>query len=77
MNISRKLFDIIQDKHLFRRLSAVLIGRSGIGKLFRIKIRIQDYYIIFHPTGICSAFWRNPNAYSEDYEFIHSFLKSR
>jgi FkbM family methyltransferase len=75
MNVSRKLFDLIRDKNLFQRLSAVLIGRSGLGRLLRIKIRIQDYYIIFHPTGICSAFWRNPNAYSEDYEFIHSFLK--
>jgi FkbM family methyltransferase len=76
MNVSGKLLDIIRDKALFRRLSAVLIGRSGLGKLLRIKIKIRDCYIIFHPTGICSAFWRNQNAYSEDYEFLHSYLKS-
>jgi len=75
MNINSKILDIIRDKYLFRRLSGFLIGRSRLGKLFRIKIKIQDYYIFFHPTGICSAFWRNPNAYIEDYEFIHSYLK--
>ncbi len=75
MNVIEKLLDIVRDRYLLRRLSASIIGRSGLGKILGMKIRIQDYYIFFHPTGICSAFWRNPNAYSEDYEFIHSYLK--
>jgi FkbM family methyltransferase len=76
MNIYNKLLDIVRDDRLLRRLSAFIIGRSGLAKLFKIKIKIQDdYNIIFHPTGFCSAFWRNPTAYREDYEFIQSFLK--
>jgi FkbM family methyltransferase len=75
MSLGKKIFDILQDPQPFRRLFSVIIGRSGLGKLFKIKIEIQDYCIIFHPTGFCSAFWYNPNAYSEDYQFITSFLK--
>jgi FkbM family methyltransferase len=75
MSVGKKILDILRDPQPLRRLSSVLIGRSGLGKLFKIKIKIQDYRIIFHPTGFCSAFWYNPNAYSEDYEFITGFLK--
>jgi FkbM family methyltransferase len=75
MSLSKKIFSILRDPQPLRRLFSVIIGRSRLGKLFKIKIEIQDYRIIFHPTGFCSAFWYNSNAYSEDYEFITSFLK--
>jgi FkbM family methyltransferase len=75
MLIGRKFLDIVQDKHPMRRLTAGLMGRSGLARLFKIKIKVQDYEIFFHPTGHGSLYWYEPNFGREDYEFISSFLK--
>lgn len=75
MNIKKKVLEILHDKHSLRRLGAGVIGRSGLGNLFKIKIRIHDYYILFHPTGLCSLYWNDPTVRNEDYEFLNSFLK--
>jgi FkbM family methyltransferase len=75
MTIRRKILEILQDERPIRRLSAKLIGRSGLARLFRIKIKVQDYVIFFHPAGLCGVYWYQPTARSDDYEFITSFLK--
>lgn len=75
MNIKEKILEIQRDKHLLRRLTAVIIGRSGLGTIFKLKIKVWDYYIYLHPTGLSSLHWCNPTVRSEDYEFISSFLK--
>lgn len=75
MNVRRKAVEILYSEHPLRRLTALVIGRSGLGRLLRMKIRIQDFHIFFHPAGLCSAYWYDPNARSEDYEFLSSFLK--
>jgi FkbM family methyltransferase len=75
MTVAKKILEIVQDQYPMRRLTAVLMGRSGLGKLFKIKLRVQDYEIFFHPTGLSSLYWYEPNAGKQDYEFISSFLK--
>jgi FkbM family methyltransferase len=64
-----------EDKYLVRRLTGAIIGRSGLGRLLKIKIRIQDYYILFHPTGLANLYWNEPKSRIEDFKFITSFLK--
>ena len=58
-----------------RRLSALFLGRTGLGRLFGIKIKIQGDKYIFNPTALCSLYWYDPNARTEDYEFISAYLK--
>jgi len=43
--------------------------------MFGLQIRVHDYRIFFHPTGLCSACWSNPSTNNEDHEFITDFLK--
>jgi FkbM family methyltransferase len=75
-NTLNKVLNILQeDKYPVRRLMAATIGRSGLGKWFKLKIAIQDYQIFFHPTGLCSLYWYNSRARSDDFTFITSFLK--
>ncbi|ALB40569.1 MULTISPECIES: FkbM family methyltransferase [unclassified Anabaena] len=75
MTVGKKFLDIVRDQYPMRRLTAGLMGRSGLGKLFKIKIKVQDYKIFFNPTGLSSLYWYEPTAGKEDYEFISSFLK--
>ena len=75
MDLKRKALEIFRDKHPLRRLSAMIIGRSGLGRLLGIKIKIQGDKYIFNPTALCSLYWCDPNARTEDYDFISSFLK--
>ncbi|MDD1428134.1 FkbM family methyltransferase [Dolichospermum sp. ST_sed9] len=75
MNVRSKILDMVQDQHPMRRLIAGSIGRSGLARLLKIKIKVQDYVIFFHPTGLSSKYWYKPTVDSEDYEFISSFLK--
>jgi FkbM family methyltransferase len=75
MTVAKKILEIVRDQYPMRRLTASLMGRSGLGKLFKIKIKVQDYEIFFHPTGLSSLYRYEPNAGKQDYEFISSFLK--
>jgi len=70
-----KILNILQeDKYPIRRLMAAAIGRSGLGKWLKLRITIQDYQIFFHPTGLCSLYWYNSRARSDDFTFITGFL---
>ena len=75
MDLKRKAQEIFKDKHPLRRLSGLIVGRTGLGRLLRIKINIQGDKYIFNPTALCSLYWYDPTSRNEDYEFIHNYLK--
>jgi hypothetical protein len=59
MSVVVKVLEILRDKHPIRRLTAAVVGRSGIGKMLGIRIKIQDYDIYFHLTGLCIFYGMN------------------
>ena len=75
MDLKRKALEILRDKHAIRRLSALVLGRTGLGRLLRLKINIQGDKYIFNPTALCSLYWYDPASRTEDYDFITGFLK--
>jgi len=75
MIVYKALKILHEDQYPVRRLMAAIIGRSGIDKWLKVKIKIQDYKIFFHPTGLSSLYWYNPKSRSDDYTFLTSFLK--
>lgn len=75
MIVDKALNIFRHDKRPMRRLMAAMIGRSGLGRWLKIKINIQDYQILFHPTGLSSLYWYDSTSRSEDYTFLKSFLK--
>jgi FkbM family methyltransferase len=76
MQMFQKFQDILQDRAPLRRLSAAIIGRTGLGRRLHLKIQVQDYQIHFHPTGLCSAYCYNPAMREEDYNFLTTYLRS-
>ncbi|MEP7164305.1 MAG: FkbM family methyltransferase [Ferruginibacter sp.] len=75
VNLKRKALEILKDKHPIRRLSGAVVGRTGLGRLLKIKINIQGDKYIFNPTALCSLYWYDSTSRNEDHEFISSFLK--
>ena len=75
VNLKRKALNTLRDKHPMRRLSGLIVGRTGIGRLLKIKINVQGDHYIFNPTALCSLYWYDRTARTEDYEFIHNYLK--
>jgi FkbM family methyltransferase len=67
---------LFQDKYPLRRLTGGLLGKkTRLGERLKIKIKIHDYHILFHPAGLCSQYWYNPQIRSNDYHFIKNYLK--
>lgn len=68
---------ILKNDRPFRLFVSLAIRRVpfDIGKLLKIKIQVQDYFIYFHShSSLAMAFWCNPNDRSGDYEFIINYL---
>ena len=73
----RRLIEIFQkDDHPWRRISAAAIARSRLGELLKIKIRVQDHFILLHPASLSTLLWYDSNFRSEDSEFMRAVLRA-
>ena len=77
MTKASKILEVLRDDKPLRRLAGIVLTRLPFdaGKLFRINIRIQDYYIRLHSSSLSVKYWKNPNSRICDYKFITSYLK--
>jgi FkbM family methyltransferase len=78
MNTIRKIWEILahDEKPVSHLLCSIVLSLPlDVGELFRLKIKIQDYYIHFRRSALATTFWRNPNDRISDYMFITSYLK--
>ena len=65
-----------EDKRPLRSiLGKILLRYPSLVKFFPNKLKIQDYYIKFHPSSLSIAFWCDPSCRSDDYNFITKYLK--
>ena len=75
----KKLYHIFRynNKPWHRVCGAVFMRLPfDIGKIIRITIRVQDYYIRLHSSSLSVAFWCNPSGRTPDYTFITNYLKT-
>jgi len=71
-----KIIRIFKGNKPFQRVVDAIILRLpfDIGKILRIKIKIQDFNIRLHQSSLSLAYWHNPNDRIEDYSFLTSYL---
>jgi FkbM family methyltransferase len=74
--IERLIDVLLHDKKPLRRIASKVIARSRIGYLLRMKIKIKNYLLLFHPTSLSTILWYDPTSRSEDSEFIQAFLRA-
>ena len=69
----------IQQNFFFaiKRLVSSIILRLpfDIGNIIKIKIKVQDYYILLRNTTLSLSFFRNPESRKKDYLFLKSYLQ--
>lgn len=73
----KRLIDVLlHDEKPFRRITAKIIARSRLGYWLRLKIKVGNYLLLFHPTSLSTVLWYDSKSRSEDAEFIQSFLRA-
>jgi FkbM family methyltransferase len=72
--IKRLLDVLLHDEKPLRRIASRAIARSRLGYLLRVRIKVKNYLLLFHPTSLSTILWYDANSRSEDSEFIQSFL---
>lgn len=76
MSKLNKIVRILKGNKPFQRIIDAIILRLpfDIGKVLKIKIKIQDFDIRLHQSSLSLAYWHNPNDRIEDYSFLTSYL---
>jgi FkbM family methyltransferase len=73
--IKRLIEVFLYDEKPWRRIAAKIIARSNLGYWLRVKIKVGNYLLLFHPTALSTVLWYDSTLRSEDAEFIQAFLR--